>query len=1295
MKTYTKNHLETGDLRRKSKNDSLSGFLSSAGLFSNSLNSDSIVQRKAACACGGGCPACRDDSIIQTKLTVGEPDDQYEQEADKIAAHVMRMPHTENVETAAVDAPGLQMKPLAITPVGVSQISRLQRQIGTDESAEENLEEVVQTKRKDSASEAANFIQTKKELSLSELPFANNSAVNVQRQFVAESDESEKASLDQNEDFVQTKSREAEESVALKAENSNRSQKTQNIDLEDILGRKRGSGTGLPNGTRDFMESRFGVDFGGVRIHQDDESNRLNRHLNSLAFTTGQDIYFSSGTFRPGTSEGNHLLAHELTHVVQQTGGTHLQRKIRGDGFYIQRYNGDEDKLYTRDSLVIPGSVAHRSVEKILERDTSLMTEAPIPGGTSSDQGLNLVGFADLYKSDGNIVSGVHGFYSKSDEGVEPDRITPDDIAAGKKPRQLNHKNMPTPASSKIPGSKWAKLSSGGAIKHGPRLKDKSKTTGTRDWDVTPDFPANFQVGEIKPLSFYKVTAGGFQLNNYITGFTKFVEETHKSSGGATRASISGSPLDLALPDEIDYAKFDAEHSKPSVPKSLLVKSGKLEKRIWIYKLPDPKGLYVYFGITHPYAPTDYPAEVDRILTGLDPLLKELREKHPKIPGKIATKRIDKSVSPAEKQIENKTEKPKISRKSAPNMIQRNTPPDKNYWAKRGAEWGKSHKKWDDGEKGAEKFIETTARGPIERQKIDEELKIPPGKDRIAGEAEKLKKIKLWSGKTGAALGKLRFYFGSLFDRLMTFFEKVKTKFEKWFKDSDKIKPKGKLSVGWVSTATKVILKFAVEIFKEVLKNGYTAFTACINGMVDKIIDRFTDELNEKLHEEMNPIAEKIADLHKRLDDEFHEYSKAINMFTEYTDQISQWKDILSGVEVAVRVGVQVVSCGTPPGLGCLWGLVAQMAIGTALELLTETSYFDNHIARPTANKLMKHFVGNAFQNMVASSVDALGLSKYAEGVAECARVNDTDSSRFGFFGATGAFDPNAPDVVKARQAWEAKHHDSMMADLLKAFQRSPEQKGEKPKPMSKEDIEKLIEALKKANLDPETLRAMIDGAKKKGSKKVKFDEFLKEIEKVPGEDRRTATADTPQENQPEQGGATAPPAVPPVEKGNQKNDQNQGEPDKTAPQDDQTVKIPLFDADRLTKVDDGNTGDPLPDLFFKVRPDKTHEKGKVYEVMIDMFENIPTYEVTASPNAKEDETSAPVMTIQPYHIYSVSNVKVVVLSIDPHIVKGARQGTEITYQILENVQVEYKPSDTDIPRIHVIPKKKITGILK
>jgi len=79
-----------------------------------------------------------------------------------------------------------------------------------------------------------------------------------------------------------------------------------------------GSGRPLDSATRAFFEPRFGTDFSHVRVHTDSHAAASARSVNALAYTVGHDVVFGAGQYAPQTSEGRHLLAHELTHVVQQ-----------------------------------------------------------------------------------------------------------------------------------------------------------------------------------------------------------------------------------------------------------------------------------------------------------------------------------------------------------------------------------------------------------------------------------------------------------------------------------------------------------------------------------------------------------------------------------------------------------------------------------------------------------------------------------------------------------------------------------------------------------------------------------------------------------------------------------------------------------------------------------------------------------------------------------------------------------------------------------------------------------------
>jgi hypothetical protein len=104
--------------------------------------------------------------------------------------------------------------------------------------------------------------------------------------------------------------------------------------VESVVGNSRG-GT-LPNSVRRFFEPRFGHDFGGVRLHTGTQAAESARALNARAYTTGNDVVFGAGQYSPDTNEGRKLLAHELTHVVQQSNNLRpssmlgVQRKCEG-----------------------------------------------------------------------------------------------------------------------------------------------------------------------------------------------------------------------------------------------------------------------------------------------------------------------------------------------------------------------------------------------------------------------------------------------------------------------------------------------------------------------------------------------------------------------------------------------------------------------------------------------------------------------------------------------------------------------------------------------------------------------------------------------------------------------------------------------------------------------------------------------------------------------------------------------------------------------------------------------------
>lgn len=142
------------------------------------------------------------------------------------------------------------------------------------------------------------------------------------------------------------------------------------------------------------MGQRFGHDFSHVRVHCDEAAERSAREINARAYTVGQDIAFGADQFAPGTHEGRRLIAHELTHVVQQSGASSFSGAPR----VLRRAEvaGCRSDLLTYSQI---GDEAHDVVQSwCAAQNPPCHAEVPIPGG--SRKGTGNFGFADLLVAD-------------------------------------------------------------------------------------------------------------------------------------------------------------------------------------------------------------------------------------------------------------------------------------------------------------------------------------------------------------------------------------------------------------------------------------------------------------------------------------------------------------------------------------------------------------------------------------------------------------------------------------------------------------------------------------------------------------------------------------------------------------------------------------------------------------------------------------------------------------------------------------------------------------------------------
>jgi hypothetical protein len=156
-------------------------------------------------------------------------------------------------------------------------------------------------------------------------------------------------------------------------------------DLESSIQSARGGGQSLDANLQQSMGQAMGADFSSVKVHTDSKSDQLNKSIQAKAFTTGQDLFFRQGAYEPSSRGGQELIAHELTHVVQQGAAAPLQRK----------FNYTLPKLQSKNDQNVARKIAHsnklrpqRAWEAQLETTTNSATAGNLqlkPRGLSGE----------------------------------------------------------------------------------------------------------------------------------------------------------------------------------------------------------------------------------------------------------------------------------------------------------------------------------------------------------------------------------------------------------------------------------------------------------------------------------------------------------------------------------------------------------------------------------------------------------------------------------------------------------------------------------------------------------------------------------------------------------------------------------------------------------------------------------------------------------------------------------------------------------------------------------------------
>lgn len=153
-------------------------------------------------------------------------------------------------------------------------------------------------------------------------------------------------------------------------------------DLEQVTSVADDSGQPLSKSVRSFFEPRFSRDFGDVRVHTGPESDEAARSINAEAFTTGRDIFFRKGNYQPESIQGKKLLAHELTHVLQQRSG-----RIGSSGTALLRKKTDKSGSAKSSGTSetqgrsLPANWVDKTVREVIESELEAYRNIPVTVG--------------------------------------------------------------------------------------------------------------------------------------------------------------------------------------------------------------------------------------------------------------------------------------------------------------------------------------------------------------------------------------------------------------------------------------------------------------------------------------------------------------------------------------------------------------------------------------------------------------------------------------------------------------------------------------------------------------------------------------------------------------------------------------------------------------------------------------------------------------------------------------------------------------------------------------------------
>lgn len=831
---------------------------------------------------------------LQPKLKVGHPNDKYEREADVMAERVMRKPmESEGSVMEKTDQEGVQLKCA---------------------SCEEQ-------------------IQPKLNVGHPNDKYEREADVMAER-VMRKPKENEGSVMEKTEqEGVQLKCSACEEGIQKKSSTTTSANHPPSA-LESQITASRGGGSPLSSSVNRSMSRSFSHDFSNVRIHTGSRARDMNDQLNAKAFTYGSDVYFNKGEYNPTSSSGKELLAHELTHVVQQSDGSSFPNSTS------KKTNSIQAK-YQRFFKKVPaagGPIHEEVLTEFRKKNKTLATEVNIPGAKKDAQGHTEMGEADFYKGyPPRVLPGLKGSASPHTGTVERNSKYFENLK----------KRADTDFKWKVKKTTFS-----------PRI-DKNKIIGR--------FP-DIYIGDLKPAETGEISKGRKQLTNYGEGYLKFAQAAIKSPKRpkVNLLKAGGSGINrVKIPNNLDYSKYNRENKNKG-----LISRLNPNYRLWVYYTgnKDHEGLFFYLDLPkkmdHRKKLTknkineldDYLRKLSRDMSGRKKIRRKSIEKSQTNNVKDGSKKL---IRPGKKAIQKKEENPE--------------------------NWKKRKTLWVNNSRG---YVKEYG-GLVRKANFDDILSVKNGLTLKNIPRRKLEKIQFWASPLGEKFLGFRIKMEGFLSKIADKFEGLNKRFKSFKKKFQKIKTRW--SLGWVSEVLNVLIKAAKIGIKQLAKKIWETLVNCTNAVIAQVIDSFMkgfnfDEMKEDVFKPFEDVFNKFKSFYNEIllfiKEAKSQLSKFIEIF-ETGQNIIGW---IKKLEWTIRGIFQAISCGFPPFWGCLWGLVGQAVLGKIIGIVLESKKFQKKI-NDYAKKIIKEHFSDWLLNKLKEVFTKTGLGKYVANTGPACNV--------------------------------------------------------------------------------------------------------------------------------------------------------------------------------------------------------------------------------------------------------------------------------------------------------------------